>query len=217
MIVCFLLAGYFAFTRWFKPREIRQHAAGLVRGMISAGLLHNGDLIFQTSTSLQSKAIQAATHSPYSHCGLIYIRDGRYVVFEAVRTVRLTPLEQWIARGEGGHFVVRRLTKASAGLTDSALAKLRMAGNALLGKPYDPYFGWSDERIYCSELIWKMYDRALGIQIGSLKQLGDFDLSSFAVQEKIKERYGARIPYEMPVISPADMFLSNRLFTVVSN
>jgi hypothetical protein len=32
----------------------------------------NGDLIFQISTSGQSKAIQLATHSKYSHCGILY-------------------------------------------------------------------------------------------------------------------------------------------------
>lgn len=37
--------------------------------------LRNGDLIFQTSKSAQSQAIQAATHSPYSHCGIVFF-DG---------------------------------------------------------------------------------------------------------------------------------------------
>ncbi len=32
----------------------------------------NGDIIFQTSTSGQSKAIQIATGSKYSHMGIIY-------------------------------------------------------------------------------------------------------------------------------------------------
>jgi hypothetical protein len=31
----------------------------------------NGDIIFHTSTSDQSKAIQLATNSRYSHCGII--------------------------------------------------------------------------------------------------------------------------------------------------
>jgi hypothetical protein len=32
----------------------------------------NGDIIFQTSLSDQSVAIQAATKSPYSHLGIVY-------------------------------------------------------------------------------------------------------------------------------------------------
>lgn len=34
-----------------------------------------GDIIFQTSLSSQSQAIQLATHSDYSHTGMIVIRE----------------------------------------------------------------------------------------------------------------------------------------------
>ena len=54
--------------------------------------LHEGDLIFHTSLSAQSQAIQLATHSPYSHCGLLYKTNGEWQVFEAVQPVKLTPL-----------------------------------------------------------------------------------------------------------------------------
>ena len=74
--------------------------------------VRDGDLIFQTSRSSQSLAIQRATGSPYSHMGLIFIRDGQPYVFEAIATVRLTPLDRWIARGEGHHFVLKRLRNA---------------------------------------------------------------------------------------------------------
>ncbi|HRG10273.1 MAG TPA: peptidoglycan peptidase, partial [Cyclobacteriaceae bacterium] len=35
--------------------------------------LKSGDIIFQTSQSSQSKAIQLATRSEYSHMGIIYM------------------------------------------------------------------------------------------------------------------------------------------------
>ena len=35
-------------------------------------IIKEGDIIFQTSTSSQSKAIQLATHSKYSHVGIIF-------------------------------------------------------------------------------------------------------------------------------------------------
>jgi len=74
-----------------------------------APAVQDGDIIFQTSRSSQSLAIQRATHSPYSHMGLVLYRDGRAFVLEAVATVRYTPLAEWIDRGVGRHFVVRRL------------------------------------------------------------------------------------------------------------
>ena len=41
-------------------------------------------------------------------------------------------------------------------------------GRQLEGKHYDFWFEWSDERIYCSELVWKIYRRGLGIELGEL-------------------------------------------------
>jgi hypothetical protein len=72
----------------------------------------NGDIVFQTSRSSQSLAIQLATKSPYSHMGIVYIREGRPMVFEAIQPVTLTPLGEWIARGERGHFVAKRTTSS---------------------------------------------------------------------------------------------------------
>ena len=39
----------------------------------------NGDIIFQTSESAQSTAIQLATHSPYSHMGIVYVDNGQAI------------------------------------------------------------------------------------------------------------------------------------------
>ncbi len=174
----------------------------------------NGDLIFHTSTSSQSAAIQLATKSEYSHMGIVYVRDGRPVVFEAVQPVKATPLDEWIARGEDGHYVVKRLSNAASVLTPDALARMQEIGEGFTGKRYDQYFEWSDERIYCSELVWKVYERGLGVEIGKLQVLGDFDLSSPTVRQKLKERWGSNPPLEEEVISPAAMFESELLVEV---
>ena len=195
----------------FQPRR----AAAPVAAPLAAQL-RDGDLIFHTSQSAQSRAIQAAMHSPYSHCGLLYRQGGQWQVFEAVQPVKLTPLADWVARGQGGHFVTKRLRDAATALTPAALARLRAAGQPLLGRPYDLAFGWSDDRIYCSELIWKVYERGLGRRLGPLQQLRDFDLRHPAVQAKLRERYGHALPLGETVISPASLFNSPELVTVVS-
>jgi len=177
----------------------------------------NGDIIFQASQSHQSKAIQMATHSPYSHMGIIYQQGDDLFVYEAVQPVKLTPLRDWIARGEGGHYVVKRIKHADHILSHEVLMKMRQAGEKYRGKDYDLYFEWSDARIYCSELVWKIYKEALGIEIGKLQKLGDFDLTHNVVKAKMKERYGAAIPTEELVISPAAMFNSDKLKTVYSH
>jgi hypothetical protein len=62
---------------------------------------------------------------------------------------------------------------------------LHQAGARYLGQPYDLTFDWSDDRMYCSELVYKIYDRALGIKIGSLQRVRDFDLTDAAVHTKM--------------------------------
>jgi hypothetical protein len=176
-------------------------------------VVHEGDLIFQVSRSSQSAAIQLATHSRYSHMGVVLFVDGQPNVFEAVARVRYTPLRQWIARGEDGHFVIKRLRSPEV-LTGKALTGLRHIASRYDGRSYDPAFGWSDERIYCSELVWKLFDEALGLRIGSLQKLGELDLSPPPVRQKLRERYGAKVPLEERVISPQAMFDSPLLETV---
>jgi uncharacterized protein YycO len=179
----------------------------------AAEALRDGDIIFHTSRSAQSLAIQRATRSPYSHVGVIILRDGKPFVYEAIATVRYTPLDKWTARGDQGRYVVKRL---KAALTGEQSRKLRAAAVRYEGRPYDLYFEWSDERIYCSELVWKMYHDALGIEIGSRQRLEEFDLSDPAVKAKMRERYGNRVPLKEPVISPGEQFASPLLRTVAN-
>ncbi|QJB31351.1 YiiX family permuted papain-like enzyme [Chitinophaga oryzae] len=173
-----------------------------------------GDVIFQESMSDLSTAIKEATHSKYSHCGIILPKDGQLYVYEALQPVRYTPLQQWINRGRKGHYVIKRLKDADSVVTAATVRKMIDAGKKYNGKNYDFYFGWSDERIYCSELVWKIYRETTGLELGKLEQLKDFDLSSPAVKEQMKQIYGNNIPLSEQIISPVSMFNSPLLTTV---
>ncbi len=177
----------------------------------------NGDIIFQASLSEQSKAIQLATNSKYSHCGIIYRENGQFYVFEAIQPVKKTPIDKWIARGKDNHYVIKRLINADQILTAETLVNLTEEGNKFEGKNYDLTFEWSDDRIYCSELIWKIYQRATGLEIGKLQTLGDFNLTNNLVKQILKKRYGNKIPLNEIVISPAAIFESELLETVLKN
>ena len=54
--------------------------------------LQDGDIVFSSSSQGQGKAIMEATGSPYTHCGIVQIKDGQFLVLEAVQPVRVTPL-----------------------------------------------------------------------------------------------------------------------------
>ena len=183
----------------------------------------NGDIIFHTSTSSQSEAVQLVTKSKYSHVGIVY-KDGKDAyVLEAVEPVKTTPLKKWIARGVDQRYVVKRLRNAKKLLTAEALKEMKLVAQQFLGKcgrkttHYDVCFEWTDKRMYCSELVWKIYERALGIEIGERKRLKDFNLSHKAVEKIRKQRKECPFLPDEWVISPADMFASKLLETVFDN
>lgn len=177
--------------------------------------IKDGDLIFQTSESKQCEAVRIATNSKFSHCGLIYNINGNWFVFEAVQPVKLTRLEEWIQHGKDHKYLVKRLKNADAVLTPATLQKMKDYSQGFMNKEYDAFFEWDDTRIYCSELIWKVYKNGANIELSKLKQLKDFNLSDPRVQKIVKERYGNDIPLEEKVVAPSDLVDSDLLKTVI--
>ncbi len=212
-----IFGGLYAKRKFYDPKHQLDNAKTEVKQLADNDEIKNGDLIFQTSLSGQSKAIQLATKSKYSHCGLIYKDGNQYYVLEAVQPIKRTPLDKWMARGQDGKYVIKRLKNADQVLTPSTLTKMKQVGDQFNGKNYDLTFEWSDDKIYCSELIWKVYQRATGLEIGKLEKLRDFDLTNEAVKKIMKERYGDKIPMDEIVISPVAIFDSELLMTVKSN
>ena len=174
----------------------------------------DGDIIFQETRSGQSEAIKRATGSRYSHVGIFYYKDGKPYVFEAVQPVKLSPLRAFLGRSVGGHYVVKRLKNRETQLDKEKLKRMHAQGKKYAGKNYDWVFGWSDDRIYCSELVWKIYRNGADLELVAPKKLKEFNLADKVVQKKMKERYGKNIPYEEPVVSPGQLFDSDLLETV---
>jgi len=170
----------------------------------------NGDLIFIVNPSGQGKAIQLATHSKYTHIGIVFVEDGKTVVYHAVEPVSKSSLKEFIAMSADKTYEIKRLKDQNL-LTTDKVAELLKAAEKDLGKHYDLGFSWDDERLYCSEFVWKLYKRNLNLDIGALKPLKSFDLSHPAVQAKMRERYGNSIPMDEKMISPGDMYSSNLL------
>ena len=177
-------------------------------------LPQDGDILFQTSLSSQSIAIQKATHSPYSHLGIVLLGTSGPQVVEAVAPVKFTPLAEWVARGKNHSFVAKRLKDHQRLLTSEAIERMHATARAFLGKPYDSAFQWSDDRLYCSEFVWKVFKRSLALELGRLQHISDFDLSDPGVQAKVRERWGGSPPLAEPAISPGNVFASDLLMTV---
>jgi len=170
----------------------------------------NGDVIFHTSQSSQSAAIQIATNSPYSHVGLVYIKDNKPYVFEAISTVSLTPLNSWIARGEGESYLVMRPKKE---LSQEQLGAMKKEADTYLGKKYDVKFEWNDDKMYCSELVWKVYEAA-EIKLSSPKKMKSYNFKDPKVITELEQRWNQNVNWNESVVAPVDLVQSKKLTVV---
>lgn len=173
----------------------------------------DGDLIFQSSYSQQSAAIEEATNSPYSHCGIIFYENGVPYVYEAVQPVGKRTLDDWIESGVNEIYVVKRL-KDTTILGMKEIAAMKKYAVAQFGKNYDGVFHWSDKEMYCSELVYKCYLNACQIKLTTPLPLRDFNIDGPLVRKVMKQRYGNDIPYHEPMVSPDQLFKSPKLMTI---
>jgi hypothetical protein len=166
-----------------------------------------GDLVFQ---SLQHSplvdAIEGVTQSPYSHCGIVGRQNGRWVVYEAYREVEATSLKEFLFRGRGHGFAVYRLKPEHR----AHIPEMLHCAKSYLGRPYDVLYQFDDERIYCSELIFKAYrDASGGDQLGAIVKLGDLNWKPHEQTVRYYER--GPVPVEREMITPRDLALANQL------
>lgn len=148
--------------------------------------LKTGDLVFQIAGSTQAKAIALASHSLYTHVGIIELnRDGRPQVIEAAQSVRTTPFEAWIERGAAGRITIKRLK----GLTEADAAKVARAAHTHDGKPYDIFFWHDRDAIYCSELVRLAFQDGVGMALGKEERVKDLNIDNAAVRALIEARW----------------------------
>jgi len=171
-----------------------------------------GDIVFQSLPHLDLvDAIEAVTQSPWSHCGILVKRDSHWMVAEAIGEVRYTPLYVWMVRGRRSaidSYRVQNLPPASA-------PRIKAGVDKLLGKPYDFRYAPDDAEIYCSELVYKVYDRELGIKIGVWEKLGDLNWKP--MEKFIRSMEGGRLPLSREMITPIGLTRSPKVVRVFTN
>jgi hypothetical protein len=178
--------------------------------------LHDGDIVFQHSQSPQSKIVVLATGSQWSHMGIVWIKDGAPWVLEAEEPVQLTPLEKWRVRGMKKQIVIKRI--AGWKPSPETIEKFHSIGTTYLGRHYDVLFRWDDDRLYCSELVYKLLDAAAGIKVGKLSKAGEMRLAEPEVQKVLQKRFKkAKFNPDEPVISPQAIFDDPKLETIFAN
>ena len=158
-----------------------------------------GDIIFQTSKSQQSKFIAYATHSLNTHCGIVVYKKGEPYVLEASNVIKLTPLKKFINKGLLGRYQIYRYTNTP----------VKIAYKNYLGIPYDSEFRWTDKRYYCSELVWKIYKKQLNVELCEPQELSSYTISGL---EKVLNKRG--ISKTSLFVAPSDLSNSDKLYLI---
>jgi hypothetical protein len=163
-----------------------------------------GDLLFQDLECGERCAlIRSVTHSRYSHVGIVLREGDELMVWEALAPVGPTPLVEWVHRGIREELAIYRL--------NAPLARIAGEVRAMRGLPYDGDYQWDDERIYCSELIAKAVNRALGTHDFEPKPIGP--LGPYA--ERIRKLSGGRLTEATLIVSPLDLTRSPLVTKIV--
>lgn len=174
--------------------------------------IREGDIIFTGGKDGQGAAIIQATGSPVTHCGVAVAKDGSLQVLEAIQPVKYTPVADFLARS--GHSLIG-VFRLKTPLPAEFRRKSETWGARQIGKNYDRKFLWNNKKMYCSELVWKLYEKS-GVRLCEPRRFKDYFLERPAVLELIRARFGGRenLPEDELVVAPSDLAASPALVKV---
>ena len=170
-----------------------------------------GDMIFQSLPFGElTKVIEGVTGSPYSHVGLMVKKNDRWYVREAIGEVKDTLLYFWILRGRKNNFSVFRLREEY----QKNIPEMIKKSQKFLGYPYDFHYELDDEKIYCSELIFKAYKYVTHQKLGKLVTLRELNWKPY---KEFILSIENKIPLDRKMITPKDLSEAKELELVYSN
>ena len=130
------------------------------------------------------------------------MKNGKTYVLETLNTLKLTPLDKFVARSKGGRYWLKRSDKEN----------IKIRYDHYLGKPYDVAFRLDNDIYYCSELVYDIYKKQLGIELCEPKKIDDYLILCTDRLPKIKREMKRRgIKKEQYAVAPVDVFRSDYL------
>ena len=181
-----------------------------------------GDIIFQDlDTSPLCEGIEKVTRSyknmNFSHVGIVtFINDSTYVI-EAYDGVDTTKINEFLLRSQKNNtskIAVGRLKKKHQKLIPDAIK----IGKKLIGKDYDDEFSISNDKYYCSELIYEIFFKA-----NNNKPLFDLQPMTYRVNGQTLDvwidyfdKINISIPEGEDGVNPGGLSLSNKIKIVYS-
>lgn len=171
-----------------------------------------GDVLMQSlPRSELVDAIESASQSPWSHCGILVRRDGQWQVAQALINVHYTPLIEYLIQCRD----LRVNSFRMKGITEEQRTKIQPGITKLLGKPYDINYEPDDSKIYCSELVWKVYDRELDIHWGEWQEFGTLNWKPIEAFVRSVER--GKLPLNRMMITPVGLTKTDKVVQVFAS
>lgn len=151
------------FPFFFRLKEVNSKPLPSIA--IHKTLLQDGDIIFRKGRSLISRIVLLTdTNSPYSHTGVIRIKDDSVFVIHSVPAedysesdlVKMEPIDVFCRIDRCSEISVSRL---KSGLIENIYGISEFAFEKFIqNTEFDDAFDLNtDDKLYCTELVWKTY------------------------------------------------------------
>ena len=141
-----------------------------------------GDVLLQPRSCWSCTLIEEQEGSIYSHIGMVIAVEPELKVIDALGTVKMQSFEAFDSGTEKGQKIsVRRLVREDAVefLQDHKEKFLQYYRVMFDGLKYDHDFLWNnfdengDEKMYCSEMLTKLLQGFMGIEVGTRRMKFD--------------------------------------------
>lgn len=169
-----------------------------------------GDILLQHGASSLNSVIADVSNSQYSHCGIIAKKDGNIYVIEAANSVIYTPVKRWLNRGADRKFTQVR----PKNLSKDQIKKVIKEADKFLGRAYDIQYEMADDRIYCSELVYKAFLNGCNIEVGKKETLGSLKWRPH--EDFIRSITGGKLPLDRVMVTPESLTRNPNLELIYS-
>jgi len=179
--------------------------------------LQEGDLLFQDlDSSPLCDAIELVTpgykDANFSHIGLVVLDNDTLKILEAIPPkVVLTPIANFLNRSydkfKKPKIIVGRLKEENQHSVKEAI----MFAKKQIGVAYDKVFLMNNNSYYCSELIFKAFEKYSIFKLKPMTFLHPETNDTLTVWKNYYSKLGIKIPQNEPGINPGIMSLSDKI------
>lgn len=149
-LICFLLTAFVDSIFAMKLESIK---------------LKTGDIIFRKEDSFLSDRFEKLDGRGYSHTGVIYIIDKKIYVLhierdDSKKDLKIVPIKQYLKYATR-YKIERLIRRYSAESINKNIQKI-----IKINPKFDFKFDLnSDDKMYCTELVFKLYKNSFGIEL----------------------------------------------------